>query len=265
MPPSAEIVSPVTKRAASDARNTTTRRDVVRVRPAAERGLRLDLLDHAGDRLVAGPERGVDDTGRDRVHADPGRAQLHRERAGGGVDRALRRRVGRAPRRAHEPRDRREVDDRTAARGDHRRQQRRDQEQGSAHVHREHRVDRRGVEVDGGQPRRGGRVVHEDRRPIRARRAPRARDASALPRRRARRAARPGRGADRRRRCRAVRGSRPESATRAPAAVQRGRDSQHRCRVTAPVTSAVRPSSENSSMSRRLSEEPRATRAVSRH
>ena len=81
MPPSAEIVSPVTKRAASDARNTTTWRDVVRGRPAPERRLRLDLLDHSRDRLVAGPERGVDDTGRHRVHPDPGRAELHRERA----------------------------------------------------------------------------------------------------------------------------------------------------------------------------------------
>ena len=128
-----------------------------------------------------------------RIPAGP---ELHRERAGGGVDRALRRRVGGTPRRTHEPRHRGQVDDRTAATLDHRRQQRRDEEQRGAHVHREQRVDRCRIEVDGGQPGRGGRVVHEDVDAVRARRVQRARDASVLPRRRARRAARRGRGAD---------------------------------------------------------------------
>ena len=70
MPPSAQIVSPVTNRAASEARNSDDVGDVLGRRPAPQRRLGLDQLDHAGDRLVAGPHVGVDDAGGDRVDAD---------------------------------------------------------------------------------------------------------------------------------------------------------------------------------------------------
>ena len=248
MPPSAEIVSPVTKRAASDARNTTT--GAMSSGFAHRRsGVCASICSTTPGIALLRAQSAVSTTpGDDRVHADPGRSELHRERAGGGVDRALRRRVGRAPRRAHDPRDRRRLTIEPRPRFDHRRQQRRDQQQGSAHVHREHRVDRRRVEVDGGRagPRRP-RCSRGCRRRPSSPSAACARPVGCLPRRRARRAARRGRGADRAATASSSSRSRPERATRAPAASSAAAIAAPMPRE-APVTSAVRPSSENSSM-----------------
>ena len=87
MPPSAEMVSPVTKRAASDARNTITSAMSSGCGPAAQRRLRSIALDHSGDRLVLGPQRGVDDArARPSSPGCPCGPELHRERARRGVD-----------------------------------------------------------------------------------------------------------------------------------------------------------------------------------
>ena len=217
MPPSAQRVSPVTKRAASEARNTTTSA-MSPASPTGRSGVWASIvLDDAGRALLRA-HRSVSTTpGGHRVDPDPRRPELHGEGPGGGVDGALGGRVGGPAGRADHARHRREVDDRPPAALDHRGQQGGDQQQGRPHVDRQQAVDELGVEVDGGERAAAAALLTSTSTRSEARPAPGGQARPAPPGRPGRPPAPPGRASAGRPPPRAERGSRAVSATRAPA------------------------------------------------
>ena len=161
MPPSAEMISPVTKRDTSAARNTTTSAmsSATAQRPS---GVCASMPSTTPGTSLLRAHSAVSTTpGSDRVDADSRAPVFHRQRPRSGVERALRRGVGGAPRRAHLGRHRRQVDDRTAAGCNHRRHERGDEEERRAHVDRVEPIDELRVELRRRQPGRGRGVVDQ--------------------------------------------------------------------------------------------------------
>ncbi len=161
IPPSAQIVSPVTNRAAGEARNTTT--SAISSGAAQRRsGVCASISSTTPAIALFRAHRGsVDDAGSARVDADPGRPELDRQRAREGVDGSLRGGVRSPARRSDHAGDRGKVDDRTAPARLHARQHRCNQQQRRPDVDRVHPVDQLRVEVGGIQTARHSRVVDE--------------------------------------------------------------------------------------------------------
>ena len=149
MPPSARNSEPVQYDDRSDARKSATpcHLDRLRVPPERVRREHRRLLFRAREPLDArGPHHlGVDRTGVDRVHPDPERPELDRGSLRHAPDRELARGVAHRAGVSDQPVDRRDVDDRSAARPLHRRRDRPHAEEATDLID----VDHREVVVEG--------------------------------------------------------------------------------------------------------------------